>query len=195
MKTYFIKHLIGRGALGLCLAVAAHGALAIEPESLDASAKQAVKALGATLLNEIQGAMKAEGPLGAIKTCNLQALPLTAQISSQQQLDISRTALRIRNPANQADAWEQRVLQQFQARQASGEPLPGMMHSEVLEQDGRQIYRMMQAIPTQKSCLGCHGSDIAPELAQKLHALYPLDQATGFAEGELRGAFSVRKVM
>tara|TARA_R110002095_G_scaffold128894_2_gene111670 strand:+ start:623 stop:1210 length:588 start_codon:yes stop_codon:yes gene_type:complete len=195
MKTFSAAGALASLSLGLCLGLGTNTALAMDLQPFDASAEQAVKALGGTLVNEIQGAVKKEGPLGAIATCNTQALPLTAQISSQQQLNISRTALRVRNPANQADAWEEGVLQQFKARQAKGEALQGMIYSEVVEQDGQQIYRMMQAIPTQKACLTCHGRDIAPEVAKKLHALYPLDKATGFVEGELRGAFSVRKVM
>ena len=110
-------------------------------------------------------------------------------------MEVSRTALRIRNPGNQADSWELSVMQQFQERQAKGEALPGMSFSEIVEQDGQQVYRMMQAIPTQKACLTCHGGELAPELAQKLNALYPLDKAVGFAEGDLRGAFSVRKAL
>ncbi|MEX2498681.1 MAG: DUF3365 domain-containing protein [Wenzhouxiangellaceae bacterium] len=40
-------------------------------------------------------------------------------------------------------------------------------------------------------CVICHGESIAPELAETIKQLYPQDQATGFAPGELRGAFSV----
>jgi hypothetical protein len=40
-------------------------------------------------------------------------------------------------------------------------------------------------------CLGCHGKNIAPEVQAKLDELYPEDQATGFSEGDLRGAFVI----
>lgn len=32
---------------------------------------------------------------------------------------------------------------------------------------------------------------VAPELAETIDRLYPRDRATGFARGELRGAFTV----
>ncbi|MEH6472177.1 MAG: DUF3365 domain-containing protein [Halopseudomonas sp.] len=194
MKAHCIAKMAKIVSLGLCLG-GSNMALASDPHPLDASAKQTVKSLGGALMKEVKGAMKAEGPVGAIAACNTQAIPLTDQASRQQGMDISRTALRVRNQDNQADQWEQGVLEQFQARQANGEPLKGMHFSEVVEQDGKQVYRMMQAIPTQKACLTCHGSEIKPEVATKLNALYPLDKATGFAEGDLRGAFSVRKVL
>ena len=49
----------------------------------------------------------------------------------------------------------------------------------------------MKAIPTQPLCLACHGQEIAPPVAEKLAELYPGDKATGFEEGDLRGAFVV----
>ena len=44
-------------------------------------------------------------------------------------------------------------------------------------------------------CLQCHGEAIAPPVAEKISALYPDDKATGFREGDIRGAFVViRKI-
>jgi hypothetical protein len=42
-------------------------------------------------------------------------------------------------------------------------------------------------------CLQCHGQpdDLAPGVVESLERLYPDDQATGFAEGDLRGWFWV----
>lgn len=195
MKVRSVTRVISRVSAGLYLVLSAHALQAGSVDSLDAGAKAAIKALGGALQAEIKGAMKQAGSVGAIEICNTQAMPITGRVSTEQGMAISRTALRIRNPANQADSWELGVLQQFQTRQAQGESLMGMSYSAVVEQQGQQVYRMMQAIPTQKACLTCHGNDIAPELAQKLTALYPLDKATGFAVGDLRGAFSVRKVL
>ena len=51
----------------------------------------------------------------------------------------------------------------------------------------------MKAIPTGGLCLQCHGTAIAPKLAEKLSELYPEDKATGYSEGEIRGAFVVTR--
>ena len=50
-------------------------------------------------------------------------------------------------------------------------------------------------MPTQKACLACHGSDIAPAVSKKIATLYPNDQATDFKLGDIRGAFVVKKAI
>ena len=74
-------------------------------------------------------------------------------------------------------------------RTAAGEPLEQRRHGEVVNGD----YRYLQAIGTAEACLGCHGSNIKPQLLTLLDQHYPQDQARGFKEGDLRGAFSLRR--
>jgi hypothetical protein len=50
---------------------------------------------------------------------------------------------------------------------------------------------MMKAIPAAKICLTCHGTNLDPALAAEIDSLYPGDKATGYSEGDLRGAFWV----
>ena len=47
----------------------------------------------------------------------------------------------------------------------------------------------MKAIPTDSVCLGCHGTDLSPDVSRILADLYPVDRATGYSEGDIRGAF------
>mgnify|MGYP003340573505 CR=1 FL=1 len=49
----------------------------------------------------------------------------------------------------------------------------------------------MKAIPTAEICTTCHGVSLKPEVSARLQQLYPADQATGFAVGDLRGAFTL----
>lgn len=176
--------------LALCLSTTA---MAASKAELTTESKVAVKALASSLKQEIQSAMKSGGPLNAVQACNAVAMPITAQVRENQGLDISRTALKYRNPENAPDAWERQVMADFQARRGDGEALKGMTHAEIVAEDGQRVFRFMQAIPTQEACLQCHGSNLDPKLEQRLDALYPQDQARGFAQGDLRGAFSVRK--
>jgi hypothetical protein len=81
------------------------------------------------------------------------------------------------------------VLEQFAQRAEAGEPIQQIKHAEVV--DGQ--YRYMQAIGTAEGCLGCHGEKIKPELLSLLDQRYPQDQARGFREGDLRGAFTLSR--
>jgi hypothetical protein len=46
-----------------------------------------------------------------------------------------------------------------------------------------------EPIYMQPLCVTCHGANLAPDLQKKLDELYPTDQATGYAAGDLRGIF------
>ena len=64
-----------------------------------------------------------------------------------------------------------------------------------MTENGRQVFRYMKAIPTAPICVTCYGADIDADLAAELDRLYPTDQARGFAVGDIRGAFTVRKAL
>ena len=103
-------------------------------------------------------------------------------------------SFKVRNPANAADNWELAVLKQFEARKTQGEPADKLEFFDVIDDDqGKKTFRYMKAIPTGALCLNCHGEHIPPEVDAKLKELYPNDQARGFKEGDLRGAFTLAK--
>ena len=107
---------------------------------------------------------------------------------------VGRTSLKVRNSANAADNWELAVLKQFEARKAQGEPADKLEFFAVIDDDqGQKTFRYMKAIPTAALCLNCHGETLSPEVDAKLKELYPNDQARGFKEGDLRGAFTLAK--
>ncbi len=70
-----------------------------------------------------------------------------------------------------------------------------MEHYEIVQTDDLREFRYMKAIAIPKGapCLICHGENIDPGLHAKIKGRYPEDEATGFKEGDLRGAFSVRQ--
>jgi hypothetical protein len=53
----------------------------------------------------------------------------------------------------------------------------------------------MKAIAMGEVCLVCHGSNLAPEVAENIERLYPEDQARGFELGELRGAVTITRIL
>jgi hypothetical protein len=93
------------------------------------------------------------------------------------------------------DTWEAETFEAFRERHADGEPYMGMSRAERVTQGSRAYFRYMQAIPMQGMCASCHGPKeaLAPEVRERLEERYPHDRATGFAVGDLRGAFSIRQ--
>lgn len=164
------------------------GAQASDLEKLSAEGAALIPPFQQQLLETVKAAMQSGGPAKAVEACQLLAPEIAAQ-HSRAPWTVGRTALKLRNPANAADAWERKVLEQFAARAAAGEPLAEMKHAEIVGGE----FRLMKAIPTGEPCLACHGQAIKPELAAVIDQRYPQDQARGFALGELRGAFTLRR--
>jgi len=158
-----------------------------------ALAKASIMALGGSLKGELVKAMQAGGPIAAIPVCHEKAPAIAQQVSTEKGVTVSRTSLKPRNPDNAATAWQQTVLEDFEARKAKGEDPQKMAYSAVVESAGKKEFRFMKAIPTGGLCLNCHGATVQPEVLTKIKALYPEDKATGYVVGDLRGAFVVTK--
>jgi len=158
-------------------------------------ARQLTKSYAIALKNTLKPALKAKGPSGALKACNLSAPAIKKNINSQGQWSVSRTSLKVRNSTNAPSGWEREILLRFDAQNRQGIALNTLEHSAIVERDGKRYFKYMKAIPTaQKPCLACHGSDIDPKLSHDIKLLYPGDSAIGYKAGELRGAFSLTRV-
>lgn len=151
--------------------------------------------LGKTLKTELHATMVNDGPLAAIKVCNEKAMPLTAQISEQTGWSVGRTSLKVRNPANQADEWEQAQLQEFDRLLAAGQTPATLEVFEENKENGKTVQRFMKAIAIEAGCLACHGETLAEPVRAKLDQLYPNDKARGYSVGQLRGAFTLQRTL
>lgn len=152
-------------------------------------ARTAANELGGRLSTELASQLASGTPAAAIGVCS-EIAPAAAAELSRDGLEIRRTSTRHRNPANLPDAWETAGLERFAAAVAQGE-----RPAEVHEVDGRRgDLRYLRPILVGEACLICHGPEeqLDPEVRIQLAERYPHDLATGFAEGDLRGAFSVR---
>lgn len=144
--------------------------------------------LQASLGPQLMAAMKLGGPERAIEVCQQVAQALTDQAARLDEgITVSRTGPRVRNPENAPDALSQSVMRSWQMRLASAEPI-----GPVLDQADASII-VHRPIQTAALCLQCHGSNeqIDKSTLARIRELYPEDAATGFAEGDLRGAFRV----
>jgi hypothetical protein len=124
----------------------------------------------------------AAGPEQAVDACRIEA-PAIAAASGGPGVTVGRSSHRLRNPANAPRPWVQLLLDEFVAAPDRAAPraiaLPG----------GGVGYA--EPIVAQPLCVTCHGNAIPPGVRARLAALYPGDEATGFAPGDLRGLFWV----
>ena len=146
---------------------------------------------GAELKAELTGALASAGATGAISVCRKRAPEIAAKLSRESGAVVSRTALRVRNPANAPDDLQRAILEQFAADLAAGRSEMPLEAAVEINRGGEIEHRYMRAIPMDAMCLACHGQQLAPEVASAIARDYPADQATGFEQGRLRGAFSV----
>ena len=179
-----------RSFIPLCLLLVAGQTLADDVTQRE-QAIAATAAFGKALKAELVTAMQSGGPLAAIEVCNTKAPGIAAAVSLEQGVQVSRVSLRNRNPGNAPNDWQEAVLRSFAERADEGEDVASLSWQDAVEVDGGKEYRFMKAIPTGGVCLACHGDAIAPEVQAKLAELYPEDKATGFSQGDLRGAFVV----
>ncbi|ACI99836.1 Tll0287-like domain-containing protein [Rhodospirillum centenum] len=160
-----------------------------------AESRAAAQALTRDLLTAVKSSLAADGPVGAIRTCN-EVAPGIADALSQGGMTVGRTSLKVRNPDNAPDGWERAVLEDFAGRKAAGADPATLEHWEVLPgAEGGRSFRYMKAIaiPAESPCLTCHGTDLAPAVVAALDQLYPADQARGYRAGDLRGAVTVTR--
>lgn len=174
-------------------------AVPVGAEDMDerrAEAQDAAMTLMRALGGELKQAMQSGGPQAALSVCTERAPAIAARISRERGMRVTRVSSRYRNALlGMPDGWEAETLERFRERHEAGEPYKGMSRGERVTEGGRSEYRYMQAIPTEGVCVACHGprEQLAPEVRAMLTERYPHDRATGFAVGDLRGAFSVRQ--
>jgi hypothetical protein len=190
-KTMSLNHrfLTTLAAIAL-LSVSAVQAEQANQGELKKQAINLIKQFGGTLKPELKKALQSGGPAHAIGICSEKAPAIAKNLRDSSGWYIKRVSLKARNSSSAIpDSWEQKVLKQFDERQAKGESAKNMAYSEVV--DGK--YRFMKAQGVGKLCLNCHGAKVTPEVEAVLKQKYPDDMARGYSLGQIRGAFSLAK--
>jgi hypothetical protein len=132
------------------------------------------------LSTRLMSAMAQGGPTAAIPVCREEAPKIAADVGQEFGVAIGRTSWKLRNSQNQPPAWATPLVEQRVAE------------AQFLQlEDGR--HAALLPIRLKAQCLACHGPDdqISPQVRDSLAANYPDDEATGFADGDLRGWFWV----
>jgi Protein of unknown function (DUF3365) len=161
---------------------------------LEEEARNLATQMDMQLKTQLKNAMKSGGPLNAITACNIKA-PQIAEARSTDGWQVRRTSIRLRNPGNKSDAWERSILLAFKQQLVEGAPAANLQSSMIESNHEVSRYRFMKAIPVDEICLACHGDTIAKDVQAVLAEKYPSDAATGYKPGELRGAFTISKIL
>jgi hypothetical protein len=159
-----------------------------------AISSELVQRLGA----ELRKALSDSGPDGAIAVCRDIAPSLAGELSRRTGWRVARVSLKTRNPLiGGADAWEQKVLQDFDRAVAHGKPSDSLEWQEIVPEPEGRYLRYMKALPVQPVCLNCHGGvDSLPvSVRNRLARDYPHDRATGYSVGEIRGAITIKQAL
>jgi Protein of unknown function (DUF3365) len=196
-----IRSCLGRfGRAGLVATVllagsAARGADEPPRAALD-EARKVSNELVTSVRSELLKAIEASGPLRAIVVCKYTVPEIASALSRRHGARITRVSLTPRNPAlGWGDAWEQKVLIDFDERVARGEKAEGLEHAELVVEPAGRFLRYMKALPMQPVCLSCHGAaeQLSESIRTQLAHDYPHDRATGLQLGKVRGAVTYKK--
>lgn len=154
-------------------------------EEVMKTGSEVTKSVGMTLIKTVQQKMSEGGVESALGYCEANALAITDSLSEKHGVKVKRTALKIRNPKNNPNDEERKVLTKM-AGQA--EPQAEWTTTD----DGGAVY--YQPIELQAFCQTCHGTpgeSMTVQTDSLIKAHYPEDQATGFSEDDLRGMWVV----
>ncbi len=143
----------------------------------------------AVLSSQLQQALQKGGVEHAAAYCNTVAYPLVDSLSKANNAVIRRTSRKIRNPKDAPTELEAAMLGEYHARANAGAPLKPVV--KPIDANTVAFYApiLMQAL-----CLKCHGKlgeTMAEEDYAIIKSLYPQDEAIGYAEGDLRGMWSI----
>lgn len=166
----------------------------MQVDEMRATAKNLLTQLGGNLQRE----MAAHGAEAAVGVCKEMAPKIAADLSKQTGWKVARVGTRVRNTeTGRPDDWDAKALAVFSERLKQGEKPEAMELSEVIVEPSGPFLRYAKAIAVQQPCLICHGSsdDISKGVKARLQSEYPMDQATGYRLGELRGAVVVKRAL
>ncbi len=96
--------------------------------------------------------------------------------------NLKQTSLKFRNPINHPDAYEKKVLEEFET---NGYPKGKGKGEIVTNNDESQTYRYMLPLYITSACLKCHGDPKGErDITKKIKE--------GYKKGEIRGAISLK---
>lgn len=192
-RRFLVAFLAAVSMAGLVPVAQAQGSA--ESESIQDSRKVALQvslALRTQLLREMQ----VSGPLRSLIVCKYNCPEILSIQSRKTGWRVAAVSLKPRNSAlGMADAWEQKVIADFERRVANGEKAETLEVIETIKEPQGRYFRYAKAMMVERLCLQCHGTrDQLPESVKAQLAIdYPFDRAVGFRVGQVYGIVSIKR--
>lgn len=130
---------------------------------------------------ELTSALAAGGAGDAIQVCHLSATTLIQRLGREEGIAAGRTSARLRTPSNAPKPWAVPIVKQYaDAKAASVDGFAVDLGDKV---------GVMRPVAHRAICSPCHGVDekLNTRVREELKDRYPVDRATGFRDGDLRG--------
>ena len=143
-----------------------------------------------TLGEKLKGALQNGGVENAISFCNVNAMPLVDSLSKIYSAEIKRVTLKARNPNDLPNLTEKKLLEAYAYQWKDSIPLQANVQAM---DDGKYLFTKPILIDNEL-CLKCHGSldnGLTKGTDDFLKEKYPIDKATGYDLGDLRGMWSI----
>lgn len=144
----------------------------------------------------LAGAIQQNGVAGAVSFCKLRATGLTDSVGIMNNAIIKRVSDKPRNPQNRATAEETGYIIAFRKQVENQAANQGRILPVLKEMDEDEVY-YYTPITTNAMCLQCHGRrgrEVQEPVWTTLKELYPMDEATGYDTGQVRGMWKIQFV-
>ncbi len=158
-------------------------------ENYKNQSRQIIQATFKALSSNLMQAMSYGGVPYALEFCNVEALPITDSVAVHFGAEISRLALKNRNPENYPDEADEALLIHFQEAFDKGLAVGDTI---IVVNNNELAY--FAPIMLAEQCLACHGTvggEITVAHYQAIQRFYPEDKAVGFGTGDLRGFWRI----
>lgn len=142
-----------------------------------------------TMSTQLKKALEEGGVPNAVQYCNLAAYPIADSLSKIHNATIRRVTDKPRNLNSAMTAHEQEIFNQFKSQWKDNQQV-----APIIEQLQNSEVAFYAPIGIQALCTKCHGrlgETLTPGNYAAIQKLYPEDQAIGYAEGDLRGMWSI----
>ncbi len=164
------------------------------PQQVIVKGSEASAKLQNTLKTQLIAVMQEQGLKGAVGFCSSKAQKLTEDVNLYYQgiLNIKRTSLKFRNPADKPDQFEKQALLLLQKNMAVNGTPPDHLVQKISGNEQTR-YRYYKPLLISSTCLSCHGNEqkMKPEIFKIIRKNYPGGTATGYGKNQLRGVIRV----